>query len=217
MTKTPLTIPEMIAADPERRDTLVKDCTRQTDGWSITCADGWGFWLRDENNPQGLTPKVGDHISVYGDIGRPIHGVDLRGKNVYWKTPKEREADRAVMLAKFDRDERERYERDREKNDATVAALPEPLRKRMERFRMDKPEEDRLSEGYEIFCCQQAAVIAEICKREMPNLEPSAAIEWFRALPYDLQKKMGLDDGHSGNTFGGACMLAMRVLSGLEV
>jgi hypothetical protein len=212
MLKTPLTIPEMIAADPDRRDTLVKDCTRQTDGWSITGVYGWSFWLTDDRNTKNMEPHVGDSVSLYGAIGRPIHGIDLRGESVYWLTPKEREAERAVWLAKYDREKRERYERDREQNDATVASLPELLRKRMERFRMDSPEEDRLDEGYELFCCQQAAVIAEIVKREMPNLDTSAGIEWFRALPYDLQKNLGLDDRHSSNTFGGACMLAKRVL-----
>jgi hypothetical protein len=38
-----------------------------------------------------------------------------------------------------------------------------------------------------------------------------------RSLPYEVQRSMGLDDGHSGNTFGGACSLAYRLLEGLEV
>lgn len=212
-----LTIPELRAADPERRDALVSECERQENGWSVTCSDGWSLWITDARNPKGIVPKVGQPISIYGRFGQPVHGVDLGTESVYWMTEKEREADYAVMLAKIDRDRREQYERDREKQNATVEALSPLLKKRMERFRLDRPEEDALEEGYEIFCCQQAEVIVEICKREMPNLEPSAAIEWFRALPYDLQKKMGVDDGHSGNTFGGACMLALRVLAGCEV
>jgi hypothetical protein len=217
VTRTALTIDEMRAADDVFVDSTVREARRYDHGWEVTMASGWTFALADDRNPLAIEPIVGQRVRMYGEIGRPIHGVDIDGVNVYWLSPLEREAERAKMLAQIDRGRRERYARDRETNNAAVAALPSPLRKRMERLRMDRPDEDRLDEGYEIFCCTEAAVIAGIVNREKPMLLPEDGIKWFRNLPYDEQRAFGLSDGHSGNTFGGACSLAFGVLSGLEV
>ena len=48
--------------------------------------------------------------------------------------------------------------------------------------------------------------------------KPEDVIEAFQALSYEEQKAKvpDLDEGHSGNTFGGAVMLAYRLLSGQE-
>ena len=61
--------------------------------------------------------------------------------------------------------------------------------------------------GYNKFCCEQSILIAE-------SLRTKERIVEFTKMSWDEQKKMvpGLDDGHSGNTFGVACRLAVNYL-----
>jgi len=51
--------------------------------------------------------------------------------------------------------------------------------------------------GYNRFCCEQGITIAESLRNKDSIIE-------FTKLNWDEQKKLvpGLDDGHSGNTFG---------------
>lgn len=212
-----LTIPELKAEDRNFEEGVIDRVERTDDGYWIT-RGALGNFLADKNNPKGIVPKVGDTARVYGRLGQVVYGLDLNGHEVYWQTEAERQADRAAMLAKLDREKRERYEADREMNERKVQNLPEPLRLRIERFRAeDKDGEGRLWEAYEIFCCEQAAVIADVLRPKLARMTAKEAVEWFRALPYDEQKALGLDDGHSGNTFGGACTLAFRLLEGINV
>lgn len=70
---------------------------------------------------------------------------------------------------------------------------------------------DSINEGfgkqYNIFCCEQAVVIAESLKTKEKILK-------FFKLDYDIQKEMVplLSDDHSGNTFGMSCKLAISYL-----
>ena len=68
---------------------------------------------------------------------------------------------------------------------------------------MDTPDEP-----YEVFCCEQAVLIAKALKTE-------AEIQKFYDAPYNEQQELvpALSDGHSGNTFGGACALARAWLA----
>lgn len=61
--------------------------------------------------------------------------------------------------------------------------------------------------GYNRFCCEQAIIIAEALRTNDKIVE-------FHKMNWDEQKKLvpGLDDGHSGNTFGAACKLAIAYL-----
>lgn len=211
-----LTIPELKSEDANFEEGEITEVQRTDDGYWITrgCI---GSFLADKNNPKRIVPKVGDTARVYGRIGQAVYGLDLNGHQVYWHTEAEREADRTAMLAKMDREKRERYETDREMNERKVQNLPDPLRLRIERFRAeDKDGEGRLWEAYEIFCCEQATVIADVLRPKLTRMTAKEAVEWFRALPYEEQTAMGLSDQHSGNTFGGACSLAYRLLEGLE-
>ena len=58
-------------------------------------------------------------------------------------------------------------------------------------------------EPYEMFILQQAVVIAD-------TLKDPEMISEFKNLDWDKQKSLvkDLDDGHSGNTFSCACVLA---------
>lgn len=70
---------------------------------------------------------------------------------------------------------------------------------------------DNMNEGfgkeYNMFCCEQGIIIAKA-------LENKEAIIEFHKSSWAEQKAMvpGLDDGHSGNTFGMSCRLAIEYL-----
>jgi hypothetical protein len=75
--------------------------------------------------------------------------------------------------------------------------------------RTRNPNWRRDYESYELFVCEQAASLAALPKDGLIR-------DWyerFRVLPYKAQKVEwpGLDDGHSGNTFGAAVQLAYRL------
>lgn len=42
-------------------------------------------------------------------------------------------------------------------------------------------------------------------------------VKEFYDLPWEKQVEIGIDEGHSGNTFGGACALARSLLKGEAV
>ena len=64
-----------------------------------------------------------------------------------------------------------------------------------------------MGEGYNRYCCEQAIIIAESLRNKDKIVE-------FHKMGWGEQKALvpGLDDGHSGNTFGVACRLAIAYL-----
>ena|ERR1022692_473374 len=64
---------------------------------------------------------------------------------------------------------------------------------------------------YNVFCCEQAVIIAETLRTKEKILE-------FNKAGWDEQKKMVplLDDGHSGGTFSMSCGLAMAYIPRLK-
>ena len=64
-----------------------------------------------------------------------------------------------------------------------------------------------MGEGYNRFCCEQGIIIAESLRNKDSIIE-------FHKMDWNEQKSLvpGLDDGHSGNTFGVACRLAIAYL-----
>ncbi len=64
-----------------------------------------------------------------------------------------------------------------------------------------------MGESYNRFCCEQGIIIAE-------SLRTKDKIVEFHKMGWGEQKALvpGLDDGHSGNTFGMACKLAITYL-----
>ena len=225
----PRTIEEMIAED-ENVETLRVEAVTALD-------DGSGYDTRFEGGSgiilKGAEPKVGDTVTLYGRFGFPVYGWALNGRVVEYKTPWERFADRMAMLAGFDRKDRERFAEQKPELDAKYEALPAPLKARIDRFRAQNAD-FRLKEAYEMAAVGDAPKIARAlaAKHEWPldeNLEvtdagpPSTviekAIQEFYDLTYEEQKRLvpDLDEGHSGNTFGGAVQLALALLIGREV
>ena len=99
------------------------------------------------------------------------------------------------------------FEQNREQHDARIAALPEPMRVRIERFQRARPDWRPQFEAYELFVCEQAALFAE-------KLGDQEAISDFYSKRFDEQKQQipEMSNEHSGNTFGASCLFATMLV-----
>jgi hypothetical protein len=92
-------------------------------------------------------------------------------------------------------------ERDRRR-----AALPEAFRLRLDGFERARPDWRRDHEGYELFVCEEAAMLSTFFADK--GLDALAA---FQNAPFEEQRStlpaLRLDE-HSGNTWGAACAFA---------
>lgn len=215
----PRTITEMIEAEPYEVFTVEK-AERSKDGESTTVEFDGGLGT----SLKGPEVKVGDTIWLYTG-GRPAfgserHGWALNGKVIEWQTPWERFAERVRWLADNDRRKREEFEKNREQMDARYEALPVAFKKRIDRFRAERADFRIDSEAYEMAAVVDGAKIAEHLRPKVPEGESAKdTVQAFYDLPWSEQKALipDLDDGHSGNTFGGACMLARADLDGEDL
>lgn len=228
----PRSLDEIKRADRWQEGT-VQEATRSDDGWFVswteerergrdgavrasTFGGSFGAWVPDK----GIEVKPGDTIRFYGDgFGFEFHGIDVNGREVFWRTPWERIARRVEGLASSDRRKRERYAEHHAQLMADYRALPEPFQKRLDRF-ADQSQTFWMESGaYELFCCKEAVKIAEHLRQDVEaGADPGEAVAAFYDLSFDEQKRRaGVDDGHSGNTFGTACALARAYLSGEAV
>ena len=174
-------------------------------GWTIKLD---GFWIGVPTDSP-IEPKPGMHVRLYGKgFAFPVRGMILNGIPVYYRTEAEEEAKRKQDIEDSNHKQREGFLRNRDALDARVAKLPDLFRERIERFRANNPDFRWKYESYELFCCEQAVLIAEACG----TVE---AVQRFHKLKWSDQKAAvpGLDSGHSGNTFGCACSLAFHYLS----
>jgi hypothetical protein len=189
-------------ADAEYEDATAADVRESGDYWTVHRSDGWTIGVPKVD---GVAPRVGSRLRFWGrGIGFPVRGIAVDGVVVRYETDAEQRDRYARELAEREAAQRATFEREgRAALDARYDALPPVFRARIDRFRANNPDFRWKYEGYEMFCCEQAVVIARA-------LGTPEAIQSFRDLPRSEQmaKVPGLDDGHSGNTFGAACVLA---------
>jgi len=196
-------VSETHVTDTEFTESLIDDVT-ESDGWYEIKHDGG--WVIACQKVDGLpAPQVGETLRLYGrGIGYTVRGITVGGRTYRYLTEDE-DRDRREQQQRAEEAERERkLAETSEETDRRVAALPKVFRRRIARFRRDGGHKFRRDfESYELFCCEQAVAIARA-------LKTSAAIKKWRALPFEAQREQvtALDDGHSGNTFGTACLLA---------
>lgn len=195
--------------DREFKDEVIDEVHRYKDGtWNVSW-DGCGISFQAD----GVEPKVGDTIRLYGrGLGYPVRGIFINGKKAYYRTPAEEEDHHAEQVAEMQRKERADFEEHRAELDAKFDALPEVFRRRIERFRSNNPDFRWEFEKYELFCCEQALLMAAA-------LKTPEAVQEFAKKGWAEQKAAvpGLDDGHSGNTFGMAVRLAYHYLYNPEI
>jgi hypothetical protein len=188
--------------DMERSEGTLTRVDRHDDGsYSVTSSTGWSCGVAKEH---GVRPKVGDEFVTWGSIGRPIRGQAINGHVLYYRTPAEQKVEDQKRSDEYEVRKLAEYEGKRDDFDRRVAALPDPLRERIEKFRAFKGDSWRWEfEPYELFVCEEAAKIAA-------HLNTARAIERFGKLSYEQQKEAfpQMSDQHSGNTFGAAVTIA---------
>jgi len=188
---------------------IITEVTESEDYYSISQS---GMCCGLKKN-YGFVPKVGNKLTVHtkGGAFGTIRGMDLNGQQIFWKTDEDLEAERIEWLRKNEEEKQQKFKDNVAEMDAKYEALPKCFKDRIDKFRTNN-ERFRIDyEGYEVFCCEQAVVIAEGCKTP-EGIQEFAKKDWKE----QLKQVPGLDGGHSGNTFGAACRLAHFYLSNPE-
>ena len=161
----------------------------------------------------GIKPKVGDKLTVHtkGGMFGTIRGMDLNGKQIFWKTDEDLEVERLEWLRKNEEEKQQRFKDNVANMDKQYNALPKCFQERIDKFRTNN-ERFRIDyESYELFCCEQAVLIANTCKT-IAEIQKFANKEWKE----QIKQVYGLSNEHSGNTFGASCHLAILYLSNPE-
>lgn len=191
----------------------VTEVREESDAWQVTTGNLWTCQLRKDRSE--IAPKVGDIFTTFGQIGYAFHGQALNGEVLWYQSVEDEEAARRQDLADSEARDRQRFEDNRAKLDAEYVALPETFRDRIDKFRNTNPDWRWKFEAYEMSCCSDAVKIARYCSvnriaTEFEGDEPTAAdnVTAYGKLPYDEQKRAGISEGHSGNSFGFAVRLA---------
>ena len=183
------------------KETRIITEVRESDDWYELSQDGMCCGLKKK---YGVKPKVGDKLTVHtkGSSFGTIRGMDLNGETIFWKTDEELESDRVEWLRKNEEDKQQKFKENVAEMDEKYNKLPDFFKKRIDRFRANNNRFRIDYESYEVFCCEQAVLIAEACKTK----------DWKE----QLEQVEGLSDGHSGNTFGCSCILAYLYLDNPE-
>ena len=184
-----------------KKDTDPSECILE--GWSISLKSGTGFFL---DAKWGHTPHIDDKVELFTVQGSTIRGVNLNNNLVFYKSDETLEEERQAWLKANDERKQLAFEKEKANMDADFEALPYMFQKRILGFRANNPNFRVDFEGYELFCCKEAMKIVTA----IPNLD-AELLKKFKDLDYETQRAAipTLDDGHSGNTFGCACTLAL--------
>lgn len=186
--------------DPEFQIKTIERVERSGDGgWSLYFSDGTCFFCPAYDGE----PKPWDFARLFGrGFGYTVRGLVIAGRVVYYRTA-EQDEDRRVAEAERARLRRiDDYEARRSEYEALVAALPQEFQRRIAGFRLRDGWRAEF-EPYELMVCCDAVKIAAAHAT-------ADVVRAFGALKWDEQKRVvpGLDDGHSGNSFGAAVRLA---------
>jgi hypothetical protein len=188
----------------DKKDYTIKEVTDSKDWYSISTTDSTGFGIKKK---YGVVPKQGDIVTLYTKNFSTIRGIDLNGIRIFYKTDEELEQDRIEWLENHEREKQEKFKKNKVKMDKQYNNLPNAFKQRIDRFRANNPRFRIDYESYELFCCEQAIEIAKACKTP-------EEVKIFSEKTWEEQQKQvkKLSDGHSGNTFGCACRLAVLYL-----
>lgn len=202
---------------------------------------GWGTFGIGADELNGFKPQVGDIVIVYTQGFSSIRGIVIDGRVLRYTTPAQAEADHEQWKKNWRLEKLERYVAEGDDLKARAAALPLPLRERMERFAKEGGVEFWIeSADYEMYALEGAAALIRkvhelgfihsshtnfgVAEGENDDIE--GAVKWIKDWwdinsekhGYDYKRQMELvpdfGDGHSGNTAGAAYALAVRILEG---
>jgi hypothetical protein len=193
-----------IESDMEFQASTVEDVRPCEGGWTVDHDGGWILFVTNESCP--VAPNVGEAFLTYGrGIGSPVRGIVCGGRVYRYETAEQQRASFEADLALRKAEKVAAYESERAERDRRASILPEPLRRRMERFQRSmwwRVEH----EPYELMVCEEAAKIARHCG----TVEAVAALH---AKPWGEQAKV-ISSDHSGNSAGAAFTLAALLLRG---
>jgi len=198
-----------IKNDKHFEDILIKNVSEESDGYSVTRTDGWSFYVYKKHK---IVPKIDDTMRFYGrGIGSTVRGLAINGKVIYYKTEDQEDKEHEDWCKEQTKKSIAEFKKNKTKLDKKYNALPEFFRKRIDRFRKANENFRWEYEPYEIFCCEEAVIIADTLKTEKEILK------WAK-LDYKEQfKTVPISNQHSGNTFGCAVMLARLYLTQPEM
>lgn len=182
-----------------------------SDDYITISSNGSGFRL---DKKYGVIPKKGQVITLYteGSSFGTIRGMDLDGTRIFYKTDEDLEAERLDFFRKEEERKQETFLKNETKMDAQYDALPIVFKKRIDRFRNNNKRFRIDFEPYELFCCEQAIIIANVCKT-------ADEVEAFSKKEYNEQKAQvtEISDDHSGNSFSCSVHLAYWYLKELNM
>lgn len=188
-------------------------------GCSVTGKNSWSFFINaDEIEAVGQPPVADESLVVLGGLGHQIRGIFIGGRQYRYTTREEADREREEWLSDHQRQKEESFYVNISEWLKRKNALDEPFRKRMDRFANKGFEEFwRESGAYELFTVEQANLLLNRAKARGEN--PVEWLEEFYDAKWEKQKEMfpGLDEGHSGNTFGGMVWLAKAVANGEDI
>ena len=94
-------------AKAHKETSKITEVKEGKDGYTIMKSDGWSFWIPKK---YGVIPKVGDKVAFYGKgIGYTVQGIDINGKEVFFKTQAELDAEHEAFCKKFQEDNLRNY------------------------------------------------------------------------------------------------------------
>jgi uncharacterized protein YkuJ len=215
------------AGDDAFEDARLDEVRARDEGYEITQSNHWSFFIAKEYDgvAHGIVPAVGDTVRMYGGFGRPVRGLFVNGRQIYYRTEQQEKERFARQLAEDEAKRQREFEATgRAILDAKYDALPPIFQARIDKFRHNNPDFRWKYEKYEMFCCEEAVKLA----RHLGSVEamerycglaqsetfgtnrPQWDAEWEEKQAID--RAAGLADGHSGNTHGVAGMLALLYL-----
>lgn len=191
--------------DPEDKqfdDYTISEVRDDSEYYSVGCNS---LWL-SVSKEYGIVPKVGTTMRTYGGMGYPVRGLVLDGVCAFYKTPADHQERMEIEQAKKDNEDHRKWVAAKPEREAKVAVLPPEFQKRIAWFRHSISDFWK-HEGYEVFCCEQAVVMANA-------LGTHEKVRTFSKHTSDEQKRLvpDLDEGHSGNTFMAATAMGALYL-----
>jgi len=198
--------------DQQFQEYTIQRVSEDENGYTLTHSGRWMiFCPKVKGFP---APQVGEILRTYGrGIGYTVRGITVNGRVYRYATEEQENAAHKQWCLDQEAEREQKLAANIADHDARIAALPKVFRERLEKFQRDGGHAFRRDyEDYELFCCEQAVLIAD-------TLKTPDAIADFKIKSWTEQKQLvpGLDDEHSGNTFGSACAMAFVYLKDQEL
>lgn len=99
-------------ATAQREVDIINEVRECADSYEIHKSNGWSFSIPKK---YGVVPKVGDETIFYGEPFQRVQGVDIAGKEVFFHTKAELEAEHQAFVKAFHEENRKEYKEIMEK------------------------------------------------------------------------------------------------------